>query len=175
MTWACTYKDKHGSYWFAFNTELDALTWACSCIQETINNNWDMNDLNMATTARYINNLLITQKYREVIDYWSVTCRLNLYGNNPDTYRVNNYAALPGMVITPWDPSFFKALNTVPAFVPTVKAASPTIPAPSKASIKFQATSTSGATCRKCQTPNEYASPDSSDGTYECYGCKSGI
>ena len=170
MIWACTYKDKHGSYWFAFNTELDALTWACSCIQETINNNWDMNNLNMANVALYINNLFIAQRYRDVIAYWNVTCRYNLQGNNPDTYRVSNYPALPGKVITPWDPSFFKALNVVPAG-PTVKAVPPTIPATSHKAKT--ASSGSGATCRKCQTPNEYASPDSSDGTYECYGCRS--
>lgn len=29
-----------------------------------------------------------------------------------------------------------------------------------------------GATCRKCSHHNDYATPDSNDGTYTCYACK---
>ena len=164
MVWACKYKDKYDSYWFVFNTESDALTWACSGIQYTIENDWDMTSLSQAAFARYINDLFIAKQYRDVLNYWNTICPTNISGQNPTRYEVGSYATLPGMIITPWDPSFFKALNT-PAVAQTT---SPIIPAP-----QFQAT-TSGATCRKCQTTNEYAYADNPDGTYECYGCRSG-
>ena len=33
--------------------------------------------------------------------------------------------------------------------------------------------STTGCICRKCKTPNEFAAPNQSDGSYLCFECRS--
>jgi len=35
--------------------------------------------------------------------------------------------------------------------------------------------SANGCTCRKCGNFNEYAEPNQQDGTFVCFGCKSGL
>lgn len=60
----------------------------------------------------------------------------------------------------------FNIIETAPA-----KANIPTLPGTNQLSFNFPA-STTGATCRKCNMHNNYASPDGQDGLHTCYACK---
>ena len=124
-------------------TELAALKSACDEIEDSITNNWDMDDETQAQYSENITQLLAQAKWREVVEAWN-----DYQGNFNDEYA--EYWSIMRKEVLTGDDEEIVTSAPVMAF---------------KASI-------SGATCRgPCGQYNDYAYADKSDGTHLCRQC----
>jgi len=124
-------------------SEKDALQAACKDMEKAIDSWWDMDDEPQAEAADEIKLHVAKGRLREAISRW------NEYMNDHNFDYGQWYTVEEKEVL-----SFQNGTATIPAPPP----------------VAYQAT-TAGATCRKCNTPNEHAYADSPDGTYCCRQC----
>ena len=147
-----------------YTTEDLALQAAAAEIQDNIYYDWDFTDYSMALEANKINDLVKSGDYVRAINEWNSTpinsskknVQMSVYWQDP-----HSMAAKPRL----FDKSDFVAL------VPPSLNSNP--PASVPPTVKPVATSSNGASCRVCRGFNQYAIPDSADGTFVCYSCKS--
>lgn len=176
MTWAVVWEYPYDgeSEVTLWNTEMLALGAACSEIQNCIYDNWDMTDVTQAAEAHYINNLISAGQYRDALDYWN-SSSVNTDSDGAQYWNVYekeiyDYTKSPNITI--FAPDHFTALldeedEDEDEDDDDEEEAPVTAPSPQP----YQAIAP-GATCRKCQNPNEHAYADRPDGTYCCYQCK---
>ncbi len=126
-----------------WTSEQDALKQACSEIEDSITNDWDMDDEHQSQVAEEISDLQKRGKLREAMDAW------NDYQSNYNDEYAQYYSVMK------------KAVQSHDAS-DVVTSAPP---------VAYRA-STSGATCRgPCKQYNEYAYADRPDGTHLCRQC----
>ncbi len=140
-----------------------ALMDTCASIVHEVQTRFDMTDPLMQSDATIINDYIRLQNYKDAIDHWndcSNTYGIDVYWTVEHHY-VNQAQSgrIPGLInLTPPPPP--------PPTLPVVSANLQTCTAPALPA------SSNGATCRGCQTHNEFAQADKPDGTYACYSCR---
>lgn len=168
LTWSYPYDGEHNvTVWQSHDEAWKA---AAGDMQEEISNSWDMSDVDQATEATHINDLVANGRYKEAVQYFndcSVNCdnECAMYWHVEDK-AINQKANDPSVFLS----DFFTALNTdddEDEDDDIIDAEYEEVEEPYQAS-------TPGATCRgpSCgyHSPDAYA--DKRDGTFVCYQCK---
>lgn len=164
LTWDYPYDGEHNvTLW---STEESAQMQACSEIQEWISSEWDMCDVDQASTAQSINNFIINRQWQDVISEFN-NCDMNTDTDQNQWWAVqemNTHLPSAATIPSAWAPTFFAALFPDDEEDEEEEDEDETEP--------YLAT-TSGATCRGSHAEyNEHAFADRRDGTYLCYQCK---
>lgn len=143
-----------------WENEEGAAKQACTLIAETIDNELDLNDPDVLADAKKINDLIKSSKYLEAVNYWNDCDLVSGFGGYFNYYWIESRTV--GKTSDVDKPELF---NVEPEDEDTDSCSPP--------AGQYQPIMGAGcgATCRKCHTPNEYATPDKADGTYVCRGC----
>jgi hypothetical protein len=139
--WDYAYDNEHNvSVWAS---ELAALQSCVSEIQDSITNNWDMDDETQAQYSDEFTELLLKREYRLAMEKW------NDYQSNHNDEQCEYWFVSSKDILGGDDQEIVTSASAV----------------------AFKASS-SGATCRgPCGQYNDYAYADKSDGTHLCRQC----
>jgi len=155
MSWVCEHVDSNnqqeGSTVTIWDTEDNALNFACYQILNFISRNFDYADPDALKNAKKINDLVVSEDWDVALtEFQDLYCVQNWYVYEID---IQDKPTLIVPLSFPDDDKDEEVGVSVPA--------------------SFAPIEGSGATCRgPCQLYNEYGTPDNPSGTYMCTGCK---
>lgn len=139
-----------------YDSEEKAYKDALCGIMENINNDWDITDPDVLNTATEISLHIAKKEYSEAMDCYN-------YFNSEQSNSFN------GTYCTFWSVwcEDIKTIDLVPDQLML-----PIDEDDDVITISAPVAKKCGATCRSCNTPNDYAYPDKDDMTYMCCQCK---
>jgi hypothetical protein len=131
---------------------------ACYGIAQIINSDWDLTNYDTLNDATKINEFVQDGDYIRAVNYYN-DC------DTVDSGYMYDYFWIESRIIGKLIDSDIKINGIDEEDVDTDSCNAP-------AGQQLTFASGCGATCRRCNNPNEYATPDKQDGTYVCQGCK---
>lgn len=173
--WVLTYEyvDDGSHVVTVFSTETDAYAQAASEIQDFIADSWNMSDVDQATSAKQINDLIAANSYKKAVRHWN-DCSENVDSNYPQYWMVSEQdpARTPSLP-TIFDSAYFAALADEEEEVEEEEDTSTQASSDGLEDGDGFRAATPGATCRGAHAEwNEYATADRHDGTYLCHQCR---
>lgn len=146
-----------------WESDKAAAKFACTMIAEVIDNEWDLSMPDMLAEAKEINKFIAGGDYLEAVNYWNdsdvVSDRVYSHYYSIESTRIRKFgdAGSPEIMnLVPEDEQENLAMTTMA----------------NDDLLGLPRLIESGASCRTCHIPNEYATADQADGTYVCRGCK---